>query len=194
MAYDGNRYYDPSAGRFTQEDPIGLAGGVNLYGYAGADPANNSDPFGLCPIAKDGVPCAVTWGLKGAAAGAVSGAIAGAAGGTLVLPVVGTIAGGGALGITGGVAGLATGMIGGATQDVINAVGDLPSAFDMGKVGNKIRSLLSGLLIGKGGGMSDAQDVIYEGGAKPATEQTAPQKPKEKKNPSGGDNPPDKNP
>ncbi len=48
MAYDGNRYYDPSAGRFTQEDPIGLAGGLNLYGYAGADPANNSDPFGLC--------------------------------------------------------------------------------------------------------------------------------------------------
>lgn len=33
----------------TQEDPIGLAGGLNLYGYAGADPVNFSDPFGLCP-------------------------------------------------------------------------------------------------------------------------------------------------
>ena len=33
----------------TQEDPIGLAGGLNLYGYAGADPINSSDPFGLCP-------------------------------------------------------------------------------------------------------------------------------------------------
>lgn len=33
----------------TQEDPIGLAGGMNLYGYAGGDPINNSDPFGLCP-------------------------------------------------------------------------------------------------------------------------------------------------
>lgn len=32
----------------TQEDPIGLAGGMNLYGYAGGDPINNSDPFGLC--------------------------------------------------------------------------------------------------------------------------------------------------
>lgn len=42
-----NRYYDPSTGRFTQEDPIGLAGGVNFYGYAAGDPLNFSDPFGL---------------------------------------------------------------------------------------------------------------------------------------------------
>ena len=42
-----NRYYDPSAGRFTQEDPIGLAGGLNLYGFAAGDPVNFSDPFGL---------------------------------------------------------------------------------------------------------------------------------------------------
>lgn len=34
---------------FTQEDPIGLAGGLNLYGFAGGDPVNFSDPFGLCP-------------------------------------------------------------------------------------------------------------------------------------------------
>ena len=33
---------------FTQEDPIGVAGGLNLYGYAGGDPINFSDPFGLC--------------------------------------------------------------------------------------------------------------------------------------------------
>ena len=44
-----NRYYDPQTGRFTQEDPIGLAGGMNLYGYANGDPVNYSDPFGLCP-------------------------------------------------------------------------------------------------------------------------------------------------
>ncbi|HXG95914.1 MAG TPA: RHS repeat-associated core domain-containing protein [Gemmatimonadales bacterium] len=44
-----HRYYDPATGRFTQEDPIGLAGGLNLYGFAGGDPVNFSDPFGLCP-------------------------------------------------------------------------------------------------------------------------------------------------
>ena len=45
-----NRYYDPDAGRFTQEDPIGLAGGMNLYGFAGGDAVNFSDPFGTCKI------------------------------------------------------------------------------------------------------------------------------------------------
>jgi RHS repeat-associated protein len=47
--YRRNRYYDQSTGRFTQEDPIGLAGGINLYGFADGDPVNFSDPFGLCP-------------------------------------------------------------------------------------------------------------------------------------------------
>ena len=46
--YRRNRHYDPSTGRFTQEDPIGLAGGLNLYGYANGDSINFSDPFGLC--------------------------------------------------------------------------------------------------------------------------------------------------
>ncbi len=47
--YRRNRYYDPVTGRFTQEDPLGLAGGLNLYGFAAGDPVNFSDPFGLCP-------------------------------------------------------------------------------------------------------------------------------------------------
>jgi len=29
-----------------------LAGGLNLYGYAGSDPINSSDPFGLCPYGQ----------------------------------------------------------------------------------------------------------------------------------------------
>jgi RHS repeat-associated protein len=52
--YRRNRSYDPASGRFTQEDPIGLAGGMNLYGFAGGDPANFSDPFGLCPKDQGG--------------------------------------------------------------------------------------------------------------------------------------------
>jgi RHS repeat-associated protein len=45
--YMRNRYYDPRTGRFTQKDPVGLAGGINLYGYAAGDPVTYSDPFGL---------------------------------------------------------------------------------------------------------------------------------------------------
>jgi RHS repeat-associated protein len=47
LLYRRNRYYDPSSGRFTQEDPIGLAGGLNVYGFAAGDPVTYSDPYGL---------------------------------------------------------------------------------------------------------------------------------------------------
>jgi hypothetical protein len=43
----------------TQEDPLGLAGGLNLYGFAKGDPVNYSDPFGLCPP-EDEVPCSAS--------------------------------------------------------------------------------------------------------------------------------------
>src|SRR5471032_2602134 len=52
LEYRRNRYYDPQSGRFTQEDPIGLAGGLNLYGFAGGDPLNFDDPFGLDSLKK----------------------------------------------------------------------------------------------------------------------------------------------
>jgi RHS repeat-associated protein len=47
------RYYDPVLKRFVGEDPIGLAGGVNIYGYVGGNPVQMSDPTGeiLLPIA-----------------------------------------------------------------------------------------------------------------------------------------------
>jgi RHS repeat-associated protein len=51
LLFKRNRYVDPATGKFTQEDPIGLAGGMNLYGFAGGDPVDYSDPFGLCPPA-----------------------------------------------------------------------------------------------------------------------------------------------
>jgi hypothetical protein len=46
-------WYDPQTGRFLSQDPIGLAGGVNLYAYAGNNPASYSDPFGLDTVQTD---------------------------------------------------------------------------------------------------------------------------------------------
>jgi RHS repeat-associated protein len=48
LVYLRNRWYDPQTGRLLTQDPIGLAGGVNLYAYAGNDPVQFDDPFGLC--------------------------------------------------------------------------------------------------------------------------------------------------
>jgi RHS repeat-associated protein len=41
------RSYDPIQGRFTQPDPLGLAGGLNPYSYALDDPVRYADPSGL---------------------------------------------------------------------------------------------------------------------------------------------------
>ncbi len=48
------RWYDPVVGRWVSEDPIGLAGGLNLYEFCGGDPVNGRDPFGLCPADSEG--------------------------------------------------------------------------------------------------------------------------------------------
>lgn len=53
LYYYRARYYDPTLARFISEDPIGLAGGVNLYAYVGNDPVNHTDPTGLCPQGTD---------------------------------------------------------------------------------------------------------------------------------------------
>jgi RHS repeat-associated protein len=73
--YMRNRHYDPSLGRFTSPDPLGLTlGDDNLYCYMVNDPVNGIDPLGLqgtpvypfiwqeqvflyrnCPLAAQGV-------------------------------------------------------------------------------------------------------------------------------------------
>jgi RHS repeat-associated protein len=47
LYYYRARYYSPQFGRFVSQDPIGLAGGINHYVYAGNSPTNFRDPFGM---------------------------------------------------------------------------------------------------------------------------------------------------
>jgi len=46
LHFNRHRYYSPQTGRFISRDPIGFAGGLNIYVYA-PNPIEWTDPFGL---------------------------------------------------------------------------------------------------------------------------------------------------
>ncbi|WP_155651243.1 polymorphic toxin type 47 domain-containing protein, partial [Burkholderia stagnalis] len=51
LHYNRYRYYDPGSGRFVSKDPIGLAGGINVYQYA-PNPISWIDPLGLATVSN----------------------------------------------------------------------------------------------------------------------------------------------
>ncbi|WP_159834322.1 RHS repeat domain-containing protein [Burkholderia sp. 8Y] len=83
LHYNRFRYYDAQAGRYVNQDPIGLLGGTNTYAYAENRPSIATDALGLA---------AAVW----------NGAQIGAEVGTAVEPGVGTAIGG----VLGGLIGL----------------------------------------------------------------------------------------
>ncbi|HEX7048139.1 MAG TPA: RHS repeat-associated core domain-containing protein, partial [Gammaproteobacteria bacterium] len=46
LHYNFHRYYDSMMGRYITRDPIGLVGGLNVYGYVGGNPVTKIDPNG----------------------------------------------------------------------------------------------------------------------------------------------------
>jgi RHS repeat-associated protein len=63
-----HRFYDPETGRFLTRDPLGYAGGINLYGYVQDNPVNWVDPEGYDPGTD-----ILQWGEMGAGAGSFFG-------------------------------------------------------------------------------------------------------------------------
>jgi RHS repeat-associated protein len=111
------RYYDPSVGRFTQRDPIGLRGGVNRYGYVGGNPTGYKDPSGKCPM------CVIAAGfVVGATANAIGTMIAGE---TPSLKDMGIAGLGGIAAVAGAGEIVAGTIVGGTVRVMAGIIGDM---------------------------------------------------------------------
>jgi RHS repeat-associated protein len=51
-SYNVFRWYRSEWGRYSQADPIGLKGGIDLFGYAHSEPTTDTDLLGLCASGK----------------------------------------------------------------------------------------------------------------------------------------------
>ena len=139
----GLRYYAPDQGRFLNRDPIGYAGGVNLYGYVRNRPTRLVDPSGTKP-----------WWVKGIDAtnkgyGYGSDTVDLSSGGKDPSQIAGSHVGSYAIEeIAGGEAGATVGgEIGGAIGAIIGGAATLPTGGE-GAIPGAIIGASAGTLVG----------------------------------------------
>jgi RHS repeat-associated protein len=115
LSFFRNRVYDQQTGRWTQEDPLGVAAGLNLYQFNGNNPVMYTDPFGLCPqgdtaceLYKAGMQ------VLGFLTGALDGGVRGGAIGTVIEPGGGTVVG---AAVGAAIEGVAAAQLAGAAAD-----------------------------------------------------------------------------
>ena len=173
----GLRFYSPGIGRWINRDPIGEAGGTNLYGFNNNSPANYVDPDGASPLLITGAIGAVGGGVigggvawwqgadsngilraagRGALVGGIAGLTGGAVGGITTTMLAGTSLGASATGavtsavISGGVSGAASAGVGQMTELAMGS----RCSMDWGEVG-----MSAGLGAVSGGAMGQHQFI-----------------------------------
>ena len=156
-----NRLYDPATGRWTQEDPIGVAGGVNLYQFNGNNPATYTDPFGFCP------GCVLAAAALGAAGSAEAA--------TLALGTAAIVATSDkAIELNNAVAGAAATIVIAGALNTVEVAGAV--IHEARSLKAKAKEVIAAILIGLGGGKTDIEPQP----PRPPTQEQKPKKKKEK--------------
>ena len=170
------RWYDPETGRWLSKDPIGLAGGLNLYAFCGNNAINQTDPHGRFGLSiglgglVGGIVGAITGGIKGGLKGAIAGAVGGAVAGALT----GVGAGAAIAGAAGGAAtSLVDQLLNGKNPFSANGIAKMAISAGLGAgFGNfmapngRLGEAAAGLVGAMAGSMVEMADDVATGAAK----------------------------
>jgi RHS repeat-associated protein len=81
LSYNNARWYQPTWGKYTQPDPLGLSSGPNSYAYVDEGPISQIDPLGLYCLTDAQIRA-----VAAAAGGAVAGGLSASMVDPLLLP------------------------------------------------------------------------------------------------------------